>query len=168
MKEKAIVYSSQTGFTARYATLLGEMLSLPVYSLKEAKGQLAKKESVIYFGWLMGGLVRGLAPARKRFSVSAVCAVGMGEAGSQLESVRQMNRLEESIPLYTLQGGYREEALPAVYRWVMQPVKKSLISSLSAKENRSEGEERSLRMLREGGDCVERDALLPIAKAFLQ
>ena len=37
MKPSAIVYTSNTGFTARYAAMLGERTALPVYSLDEAK-----------------------------------------------------------------------------------------------------------------------------------
>lgn len=36
----AIVYTSNTGFTAQYAGLLGEKLNLPVYSLDTAKKKL--------------------------------------------------------------------------------------------------------------------------------
>ena len=36
----AIVYTSNTGFTEKYAKLLGGKLFLPVYSLEEAKGKL--------------------------------------------------------------------------------------------------------------------------------
>ena len=33
---RAIVYTSHTGFTARYAGMLGEATGVPVYPLKEA------------------------------------------------------------------------------------------------------------------------------------
>ena len=55
----AIVYTSNTGFTEKYAKLLGGKLFLPVYSLEEAKGKLAAGAEIIYLGWLMAGTVKG-------------------------------------------------------------------------------------------------------------
>ncbi len=37
----AIVFTSNTGHTAKYAKILGEKTGLPVYSLKEAQKSLA-------------------------------------------------------------------------------------------------------------------------------
>lgn len=37
---KAIVYTSNTGYTEEYARLLGEETGLPVYSLKDASDSL--------------------------------------------------------------------------------------------------------------------------------
>ena len=42
MKPTAIVYTSNTGFTARYAALLSEETGLPAYSIKDAGKNLAK------------------------------------------------------------------------------------------------------------------------------
>ena len=75
MKAEAIVYTSCTGNTRRYAYMLGKAANLPVLDLKEAN--LAPNTPVIYLGWLMAGGVKGLKQARKRFDVRAVCAVGM-------------------------------------------------------------------------------------------
>ena len=46
----AIVYTSNTGFTEKYAKLLGGKLFLPVYSLEEAKGKLAAGAEIIWAG----------------------------------------------------------------------------------------------------------------------
>ena len=55
MKPNAIVYTSNTGYTAEYAYLLGGKTGLPVYALAEAAGQLSEGSSVLYLGWLMAG-----------------------------------------------------------------------------------------------------------------
>ena len=73
----AIVYTSNTGFTEKYAKLLGGKLFLPVYSLEEAKGKLAAGAEIIYLGWLMAGTVKGYKPAVRRYRIRAVGAVGM-------------------------------------------------------------------------------------------
>ena len=76
MNAAAIVYTSQTGFTARYAALLAERTGLPCRPLKEAAA-LPRGTAVIYLGWLCAGGIKGLKGARRRFRTAAVCAVGM-------------------------------------------------------------------------------------------
>ena len=60
---KAIVYTSNTGFTARYAQMLGEKLALPVLELKDACKQLPKGTEIIYMGWLFASAVKGTPSA---------------------------------------------------------------------------------------------------------
>ena len=57
MNIKAIVYTSNTGYTAEYARLLGEKTGLPVYSLEEAKQNLTERTEIVYLGWLMASMV---------------------------------------------------------------------------------------------------------------
>ena len=57
---KAIVYTSQTGHTQRYAQMLAERTGVPAYSLKEAGKSLRRGEEIFYMGWLMAGTVKGL------------------------------------------------------------------------------------------------------------
>ena len=106
MNANAIVYTSNTGYTAQYARLLGEKTGPPVYSLAEAGAKLPAGNCVIYLGWLMAGKVQGYAKAAKRYRVAAVCGVGMGATGSQLADVRKANSLGNDLPLFTLQGGF--------------------------------------------------------------
>ena len=79
----AIIYTTNTGSAERYALLLAEQTGLPVYSLTEAKKTVSTGAEVIYLGWIMAGSVRGYAEAAKRYRVRAVCAVGMGQTGTQ-------------------------------------------------------------------------------------
>lgn len=105
MKPNAIVYTSNTGYTAEYARLLGKNTGLPVYALSEAEGKLAGGNRIIYLGWLMAGSVQGYRKAAKRYHVQAVCGVGMGATGSQLQDLRKTNAFPEELPVFTLQGG---------------------------------------------------------------
>lgn len=107
----AIVYTSNTGFTEKYAKLLGGKLFLPVYSLEEAKGKLAAGAEIIYLGWLMAGTVKGYKPAVRRYRIRAVGAVGMAATGTNTDQVRKSNHLPEKIPVFTLQGGYDSSRL---------------------------------------------------------
>ena len=48
MDINAIVYTSATGFTARYAALLAERTRLPAYELAQAGTALSKRAPVLY------------------------------------------------------------------------------------------------------------------------
>ena len=84
MTASAIVYTSATGFTARYAQLLSRKTGLPCLALERAK-ELPGDTPVLYLGWLCAGGIKGLKKARKRLAVRAVCAVGMAPASRSEE-----------------------------------------------------------------------------------
>ena len=73
----AIIYTTNTGSTERYARLLAQETGLPAYSLAEAKKRVFAGAEVIYLGWIMAGSVKGYAMAAKRYRVRAICGVGM-------------------------------------------------------------------------------------------
>ena len=88
---KAIVYTSNTGSTAQYARMLGELVQLPVFSLPDAARKLENQTEIIYLGWVMASQVKGYAKAAKRFRVRAVGAVGMAATGSSDRAVRELS-----------------------------------------------------------------------------
>ena len=80
----AILYTSNTGSTAQYAKLLADKTGLPVYSAEEAKSKLPARSEILYLGWLMASSIKGYKDAAKRYNIRAVCAVGMGQTGTQV------------------------------------------------------------------------------------
>ena len=60
MKPTAIVYTSSTGHTRKYALLLGEQIGLPAFSLEEANSRLPCGSPVISM------LTKGLASQKHR------------------------------------------------------------------------------------------------------
>lgn len=73
----AIVYTSNSGYTAEYARLLGRATGLPVNDLRQVHTPQPDEE-VIFLGWLMADRVMGWPKANAFFKVRAVCQVGMG------------------------------------------------------------------------------------------
>lgn len=108
----AILYSSSTGFTRRYAELLGEKTGLLCYALGGTR-QPPKGSEVIYLGWLRAGGLVGLRRAAKRFRVRAVGVVGMSPTpnGKAMEDM--------SLPAFYLPGGYRPEELKGLDKLMM-------------------------------------------------
>ena len=150
----AIIYTTNTGSTERYARLLAGQTGLPVYSLVEAKRNVTAGAEVIYLGWLMAGSVKGCSIAAKRYNVRAVCAVGMGRTGTQTDSVRKKTGVPAEIPVFTLQGGFDVKKLHGVYRPMMELMVKTAGKALAEKHDRTPEEDDMLEMMLRGGDRV--------------
>ena len=155
----AIIYTTNTGSTARYAGLLAQKTGLPVYSLAEAKSAVSTGAEVIYLGWIMAGSVKGYAEATKRYRVRAVCAVGMGQTGTQTDSVRKKTAVPADIPLFTLQGNFDVKKLHGIYRPMMELMVKTAGKALAEKADRTPEEDDMLDMMRCGGERVKEENL---------
>ena len=156
---KAIVYTTNTGSTEHYAKLLAQETGLPAYSLTEAKRVVPGGAEIIYLGWITAGSVKGFANAAKRYRIRAVCAVGMGQSGTQTESVRKKAAVPAAIPLFTLQGNFDVKKLHGVYRLMMEIMVKAAGKSLAAKKDRTPGEDDMLDMMLYGGERVKAENL---------
>ena len=155
MKPAAIVYTSNTGHTRKYALLLGEQIGLPVYSLDEANAQLSGGSPVIYLGWLHASHVKGYSGAAKRFAVCAVCGVGLCDTGTLIYEVRQASSIPEDIPLFTLQGGIDRSRLKGMDKLMISMLTKGLASQ----KHRSAQDERMLELLSKDENYVSPENL---------
>ena len=155
----AIIYTTNTGSAERYALLLAEQTGLPVYSLTEAKKTVSTGAEVIYLGWIMAGSVKGYAEAAKRYRVRAVCAVGMGQTGTQTDDVRKKSAISADIPLFTLQGNFDVKKLHGVYRLMMEIMVKTAGKGLAEKKDRTPDEADMLDMMLHGGERIKEENL---------
>ena len=162
MKPSAIVYTSNTGFTAQYASLLGGETGLPVYSLEDALKSLPQSSPIVYLGWLTAGKVQGYDKAVTKFNLQALCAVGMAKSGSQMEDVRKSNNLPQGLPLFTLQGGFDLKKLRGVYKLMMLVMSKTVAKKLAAKPDRTPDEEDMLDLFQNGDNRVSLENLRPV------
>lgn len=60
MNLKAVVYTSNTGETEKYAKAFAVKENLPCMELKEAEECLDKHASLIYFGWIFADTISGI------------------------------------------------------------------------------------------------------------
>ena len=156
---KAIVYTSNTGTTKEYARLLSETITLPYYSLDEAEDKLKKQTEIIYLGWLVAGTIKGYKEANKKYNLRAVCGVGMGRTGTQVEEITKKAKISEEIPVFTLQGGFDLNKLSGAYRFVMNAMVKVSGKALAKKEDKTDEEEEMLDMMLHGANKVSMDNL---------
>ncbi len=162
----AVIYTSNTGFTAQYAKLFAARAVLPVYSLAEARAKLRPGAPVVYMGWLMGGMVRGYKKAANTFDVRAVCGVGMGKTGSQIEEVRKANRLDASMPIFTLQGGFDRQKLKGIYRIMMNMAVSAKAKAVAGRGEQTPEEADMLDLVTRGGNRVSEENLAELEAWF--
>lgn len=149
----AIVYTSATGFTARYAGLLAEQTGLPLFRLEEADA-LAPGAPVLYLGWLHAGSVRGLKRALRRFRVEGACAVGMAPE-VDADKLRRDSGLGQA-PLFYLRGGYAPDRVRGLDRVLMAGMKRHLAGKSDPQS------QAALAAMRQGADWVSADQLGPV------
>ena len=156
---KAIIYTTNTGSTGQYAKLLAQETGLTAYSLAEARKVIPTGAEVIYLGWITAGAVKGYANAARLYQIKAVCAVGIGQTGTQTEIVRKKSAVPADIPLYTLQGNFNVKKLHGIYRLMMEIMVKATSKSLAAKKDRTPEEDDMLDMMLHGGERVKMENL---------
>ena len=153
---EAIVYTSNTGFTKEYALMLANRLSLPVYSLEDAKAILNNKANILYLGWLCANRVVGLAKALKLYNVIAIGAVGarLPFNKAYLEELKRVNHKGDN--LFYLHGGIDYQALKGVKKWILKEASKFI-----ARGNTKEALELK-EIFKNGGSFVDEKYLEPI------
>ena len=111
---------------------------------------------MLYLGWLCAGRIQGLAQARKRWEVQAVCAVGLAPMPPEgVEGLAAAHRLG-STPLFYLRGGYAPDRVRGMYRLMMQPMLRMTAKS-------QEPEQRVMHtVLVQGGDFTSEKLLSPV------
>lgn len=152
MRVSAIVYTSNTGFTAQYATLLAHQTGLPLHRLEEC--DLPRDTQVLFLGWLCAGKIQGLKKAMGRFQVAGICAVGMAP---EVDSAKLAgdNRCE-GLPLFYLRGGYAPARIKGRYKMMMAMMK----AILSRKTDRDS--QRAAEAIVRGADWVDSARLTPV------
>jgi len=165
-KISAIVYTSNAGHTKKFAQLLGQKINIPAYELSEAKSKLSKGTSILYMGWLIAGQVKGYKAAVKKYDVKALCGVGMAAAGEQVADIKKSNAVAESIPVFSLQGGFEMAKLSGIYKIMMTTMQKTVGKALQNKKDKTPQEEEMLSVLINGKDMVSEDGLSEVLEWF--
>lgn len=158
----AILYTSNTGSTQRYAALLSQATGLPAFPLSQADQSLSPGAAVLYLGWVRAGQVQGYPAAAKKYRVRAVCAVGMARTGTQTAVIRDKSAIPGQLPLFTLQGNFDLKKLRGLYRLMMWIMVKTAGKKLAAKEDLTPDEADMLDMMRCGAHRVREENLAAV------
>lgn len=168
----AVIFTSQTRFTRKYAEWIAQALQADLFELPEArKTDLSVYDGLIYGGWISAGSVQGLSwfreilkkvPCRK----AAIFCVGASPAESpSIPEFLDRNfsgEEKERISVFYFPGGFLPEALPFASRMMM----KGFISLLRKKKEKTEEEKEMVQMLSSSYDLSDRKYILPLCELF--
>ena len=158
----AIVYASNSGYTAEYARLLGQATGLPVNDLHQIHTPQPDEE-VIFLGWLMADRVMGWPNANAFFRVRAVCQVGMGPASAAAAAARKEKLgLADDCAVFSLQGGFDIRRLRGPYRLMMQVKCRQIKKQLEEKAPLNPAQQRTYDMVTKGASAVCPENLQPV------
>ena len=153
-----IVYTSNTGYTARYAALLSGKLGIPALPLADAMKSLPAGTPVIHMGWVMASSIVGYKQSAKRFASAAVIGVCLGDTGAQDAAARKACKLPADVPVFTVQGGMDHQKLKGGYKVGIT----ILTKVMAAKKRRTPDEDKMLALLQKGGDFVHEKELAAV------
>ena len=144
-----IIYTSQTGFTKRYAKWLAEKTGGDVLDLKEAQKKNAQYfeeyDAVCYGGWAMAGSIvkakwfLGKAVNWKEKRLAMFCVGGSPSDNPDVDAYLQNALSEEQrkyIKLFYCPGGFNYENMKAPSKIAM----KMFVTALKKKKNATEKE----------------------------
>ncbi len=152
---KAIVYTSNSGFTRHYAELLSKETQLNVYELDEARRKLDTGSEIIFMGWLMAGGIKGYKTAAKRYKVRAVCGVGMGRFKESLITELKTRNSITGAEVFYLQGGFDMSRLHGLYKLMMKMMIGVMSRKLREKADKTEEDLEILAMTKGRIDKVD-------------
>lgn len=158
----AIVYASNSDYTAEYARLLGQATGLPVNDLHQIHTPQPDEE-VIFLGWLMADRVMGWPKANAFFRVRAVCQVGMGPASAAAAAARKEKLgLADDCAVFSLQGGFDIRRLRGPYRLMMQVKCRQIKKQLEEKAPLNPAQQLTYDMVTKGASAVCPENLRPV------
>lgn len=168
----AVIFTSQTGFTSRYAEWIAETLQADLFELPEArKTDLSVYDGLIYGGWVSAGSIQGLSGFRatlKKFpcrKAAIFCVSASPAASPSIPEFMARNFSEEEkerIAVFYFPGGFLPEALPFASRMMM----KGFLSLLRKKKEKTEEEKEMVQMLSSSYDLSDRKYILTLCELF--
>ena len=166
-----IIYTSQTGFTKKYADWLAQKTGGDLLDLKEAQKKddafFAGYEAIVYGGWVMAASVVKLkwflnkAASWKDKKLAVFCVGGSPNDNPDIE-VMLKNMLtdeqREYIKAFYCQGGFNYERMNAPSRLAM----KMFVSALKKKKDPTEEEKIMTQMVATSYDISDEKYLEPV------
>ncbi len=158
---EAIVYSSNSGFTARYAKLLSEATGLPAVDVRKVRRKLYRGDDIVFMGWVMAGVIDNYMKMYSLYNVRVLCPVGLMPPGGQvLETLHSRNMIPDEIALYYLRGGFDMRKIRGFKKLMAKSFRISMEMDYEDNETPESGE--MYRLMCEGADFVDAAALAPV------
>lgn len=172
-----IVYSSQTGFTKKYAQWLAEELAADVIPLSDAKKKgedyFAPADAIIYGGWAMGGNIvksewfKSRIPAWKDKKLVLFCVGASPNENPEVEVALDKALTEEEkkyVKAFYCQGGLSYERMKLSSKLAM----KAFASIINKKKDATEQEKKMGEMISHSYDISDKKYIVPIVEYLQQ
>ncbi len=166
-----IIYTSQTGFTKKYAEWLAQKTGGDMLELKEAQKKddafFAGYEAIVYGGWVMAASVVKVkwflnkAASWKDKKLAIYCVGGSPNDNPDVEVMLDKlldQEQREYIKAFYCQGGFNYERMNAPSRLAM----KMFVSALKKKKDPTEEEKIMTQMVATSYDISDEKYLEPI------
>lgn len=165
-----VIYTSQTGFTERYARWIAEAAGADCLELSAAKKKdLNAYEAILFGSWACAGGISKLGWFKsnlpkwtgKKLIVFCVGASPMDSPEVEPSLSRNFTESErKQISVFYCPGGLSYEKMPAPSRFMM----KMFIRTLKAKKDKTETDREAIKMLSQSYDISDREYIEPILR----
>lgn len=163
-----VIYTSQTGFTKRYAQWIAEAAGADCLELSEAKRKnLDTYEAIVYGGWACAGGIKNLKWFKRHIEkwadkkLIAFCVGASPIENPEIEPTLKRNFTEsefKKINVFYCPGGFNYEKMSASSKMMM----KMFIKMLKAKKNKTEEDQEQIKMISSSYDISDRKYIEPI------
>lgn len=163
-----VVYSSQTGFTKRYAQWIAQEAGADCLALSDAKKKdLAAYEAIIFGSWACAGGISKISWfkgnmdkwADKKLIVFCVGASPMDNPEIDIALKRIFNESEQKkVKTFYCPGGFNYEKMSAPSKLMM----KLFLKTLKAKKDKTEEEQIMIKMISSSYDISDKKYIEPI------
>ncbi|MBR4965225.1 MAG: flavodoxin [Lachnospiraceae bacterium] len=165
-----VIYTSETGFTKRYAEWIAQALSAECLELKDAdKRNPDEFQTIIFGGWAIGGFINKIKWFKKNMTKwqdkkLAVFCVGAGPIENPDIEVAMKNWFTpeeyEHVSAFYCPGGLNYEKMPARYKLMM----KMFVKMLKGKKEKTEADLKQIEMISSSYDISDRKYIEPIVE----
>ena len=166
----AVVYTSQTGFTKRYAEWIAERTEGDAIELKDAKKtDLSGYDAVIYGGWVCAGGISKLSWFKKNIDklegkkLAVFCVGGSPIDSPHIEPTLKKifdGEIYKKVGVFYCPGGFNYDTMSGKSKLMM----KMFIKMLKSKKNKTEDEENMIKMISGSYDISEKKYIEPIVE----
>ncbi len=167
-----VIYTSQTGFTKRYAEWISETVNADCYDLSDAKKMnLNSYNTIIYGGWACAGGISKLNWFKSNIEnwkdkkLIVFCVGASPIENPEIEPALKNNFTEterENISIFYCPGGFNYEKMSTTSKMMM----KLFLQANKAKKNKTPADEEMIRMISSSYDISDKKYIEPIIKCI--
>lgn len=164
----AVIYTSQTGFTKRYAQWIAEAAGADCFELSDAKKkELSAYEAIVFGGWACAGSISKLSWFKSNMDkwtdkkLIVFCVGGSPADTPDIETAVKKNFTESElkrVDVFYCPGGFNYEKMSLPSKLMM----KMFVKALKAKKDKTEVEEEMTKYISSSYDISDKRYIEPV------